>query len=78
MKRLAAAGVLTVAVGGMLLGSTPAMATTYGGGGGGDHQENQSLLGLQLCREVNAVIGVHNALGFDDESGDCANNTNID
>ncbi|MFI0351831.1 hypothetical protein [Actinomadura sp. 9N407] len=49
MKRLAATGVLAMAVGGALLGATPALAH------GGDEVENQEVkneqgLGIQICQ----------------------------
>jgi hypothetical protein len=47
MKRLAATGVLAMAVGGALLGATPAMAH---GGDEGNESANTQGLGIQICQ----------------------------
>lgn len=70
-KRLAAAGVLTAAVGGVLLMASPAMA---------DEPRTVQIIGGQTCRGIEgAGVGgaVHNALGMTHESGDCSNGSTI-
>ncbi|MFD0684263.1 hypothetical protein [Actinomadura fibrosa] len=74
MKRLAAAGFLSLAIGGAALSATPAMA--------GEDPTTSQIVGVQTCRSVDiaAVIGVaiHNILGVDHEQGDCANGSTTD
>ncbi|MFD0684262.1 hypothetical protein [Actinomadura fibrosa] len=74
MKRLAATGLLTLAIGGTALNATPAMA-------GEDPQTNQ-VVGAQLCRSLDVAVviavAVHNILGIDKEQGDCANGSTTD
>ncbi|WP_018654382.1 hypothetical protein [Actinomadura flavalba] len=75
MKKLAAAGLLTMSIGGALFTAAgPAMA-------GGDDNQNTQVVGVQTCRSVDVtVIGavVRNLLGVNDESGDCANGSVVD
>ena len=63
MKRLAAAGILSLATGGVLMAAGPALAQ--------DNNTVSQLLGVQTCREVN-VIGL-DVLSTNNESGPCNN-----
>ena len=76
LRKLVAAGAITAALGGAVLGAAPAQAddtapdVTNGAG-------NFSLVNVQPCRSIDAAgIGgaVHNVLGNSDESGPCVNN----
>ncbi|MEU5881197.1 hypothetical protein [Spirillospora sp. NPDC047279] len=72
MKRLVSAGVLTLAVGGVLMTGGPAMAS--------DDPRNVQIIGGQTCRSIEvAGIGaaVHNVLGITHEEGGCANGSAI-
>lgn len=81
MKKMAAASVLTFAVGGFLLTAGPAMAATHADGnwpGPGFWHEpsNVEILPIQTCRGIDvAGIGaaIHNVLGLDNEEGPCVN-----
>ncbi|MBW8486903.1 hypothetical protein [Actinomadura parmotrematis] len=74
IKRLAAAGLLSVTAAGVLMSAAPAMAN-------GVDSDNNQIIGAQTCRAIDvAVIGaaIHNILGVDHEQGDCDNgSTNI-
>ncbi|GAA3220885.1 hypothetical protein [Actinocorallia longicatena] len=74
MKRLAATGILTGAIGGVLFGAAaPAMA-------GDDDPSTVQIIGVQTCRGIDvAGIGaaIHNILGVTDESGDCVNGSTV-
>ncbi|MWK35096.1 hypothetical protein GEV43_14315 [Actinomadura sp. J1-007] len=73
MKRLAAAGFLSLTVGGVMLSASPAMANDR-------HEDpkssNTQVLGVQTCRSVEVgviAVVVHNILGTEKEQGKCAN-----
>ncbi|MFG2005055.1 hypothetical protein ACGFNU_38515 [Spirillospora sp. NPDC048911] len=77
MKRLAATGMLTLSVGAVLLGATPAMANDEPDG----DSNNASIVGVQTCRavEVNILIAtIHNILGQTHEQGDCNTGSSLD
>ncbi|MFC4910400.1 hypothetical protein [Actinomadura gamaensis] len=79
MKRLVATGLLALTTGGVLLSASPAMADYDDNGAGNGNSQNAQILGVQTCRAIDvAIIGaaIHNILGLDDESGDCANGSN--
>ncbi|MFD0684657.1 hypothetical protein [Actinomadura fibrosa] len=74
MKRLAAAGVLGLAVGGAVLSASPALA--------GEDPQTTQVVGIQTCRSVDVAaviaVAVHNILGVDKEQGDCASGSTTD
>ncbi|MCP2335172.1 hypothetical protein [Actinomadura rupiterrae] len=75
MKRLVATGLLALTSGGVLLSASPAMANYDD-----DGPQNNQIIGVQTCRSIDvAVIGaaIHNILGLDNESGDCANGSMV-
>jgi hypothetical protein len=80
MKKIAAAGIIAAAAGGILLGALPAQADTTPGDWPGaafwHGPSNFEFVPIQACRGVDvAGIGaaIHNVLGTSDDSGPCVN-----
>lgn len=72
LKRIAAAGVLTATIGGVLLTAGAAQADDTDRG----KASNVEILPIQTCRGIDAVgIGaaLRTVLGASNESGDCVN-----
>lgn len=77
LKKLVAAGAITAALGGIVLGAAPAQADDFDSWAAGNNGTgNFQILPVQTCRGIDvAGIGgaVHNILGIDNEQGPCVN-----
>ncbi|GAA2629381.1 hypothetical protein SMC26_35480 [Actinomadura fulvescens] len=71
MKRLAATGMMTLCAGAVLMGATPALA----GDEGGDGNENNQIVGILTCRDVNVslIVTIDDILSKTTDKGDCNN-----
>jgi hypothetical protein len=76
LKKIATAGVLTAAIGGVLLNAGPALADDGKDGKGGHKTDvnNVQIVPIQLCRDV---LGL-NLLSYEREDGPCANGPVVD
>lgn len=81
MKRLVATGVMALAAGGVLMSASPAMAWDEPNPHFHSNKTvNGQGIGVQTCRDVNVGVigaGIHNLLGVDNESGNCANGSAV-